>query len=448
MRWLRRPEAWFLLAVALTTAGGAAALNTRTCKALGERDWQAYGTLNAWHAAFDALSATCGAGLLTADLDDDYTVTGRWVLTALGLLGAILYLVAARQALGRLCGDDIRSPPVWAILAVFALLTALSVPIVGGLEWLVCDPPIDDGWTGSAWRAISAFASLGWLPGSPSPSAAWIYALVALAGGMGWMAWLLPLRAWRVRPWRILALVGTYVAFLALVAILIFALEAPRGARGGISPNDTLTGQTAAFRYSRALTQTICASATGLPTEDLAERGVIDGTKAVLAGVLLVGPLAGAAGGGITWTLIIWGLISGAISGLRRRSPAPVASRFFKAGAACLVVMVGLTLVTALGLLIIEAHTASAYQTRPTFADSLLDASSAVAGGNLSSGVIRAVTHRNLSSGIRRGVDSYQYGVVWLMAAMLLGRVLPLLVLSRAATTQRPDASDATPPLT
>mgnify|MGYP007051597327 CR=1 FL=1 len=42
------------------------------------------------------------------------------------------------------------------------------------------------------------------------------------------------------------------------------------------------------------------------------------------------------------------------------------------------------------------------------------------------------MTDRNLSRGIRLGVDLYQYGMVWLMAAMLAGRTLPLVVLSRA----------------
>jgi len=100
--------------------------------------------------------------------------------------------------------------------------------------------------------------------------------------------------------------------------------------------------------------------------------------------------------------------------------------------AACAILVLLLATVVALGLLIIEANVASAYQPPPSFASAFLDAASAVAGGNLSGGVCAAVTDRNLSRGIRLGVDLYQYGMVWLMAAMLAGRTLPLVVLSRA----------------
>ena len=109
--------------------------------------------------------------------------------------------------------------------------------------------------------------------------------------------------------------------------------------------------------------------------------------------------------------------------------------------------LVGLALVVALGLLAIEAHTGSPYQAAPSFADALLDASSAVGGAGLTSGVTAMVTGANLSSGIRQNVDLYQYGMTWLMAAMFIGRVLPVLVLGRLAALRFQDAPPRLPPL-
>ena len=69
-------------------------------------------------------------------------------------------------------------------------------------------------------------------------------------------------------------------------------------------------------------------------------------------------------------------------------------------------------------LLIIEAGLGSRWELPPSFADAFLDASSAVGGANLSSGLTRSLTSAYLSSGIRQNVDEYQYGMTWLMLAM------------------------------
>ena len=68
--------------------------------------------------------------------------------------------------------------------------------------------------------------------------------------------------------------------------------------------------------------------------------------------------------------------------------------------------------------------TASAYQPVPTFAEAFLDAASAVGGANLTSGLFGTVTDPNLIMGLGSGINQYQYGMAWLMAAMVLGRVL------------------------
>jgi len=446
VRWLKRPDVWFLLAVLALAAGGAALVNNRTCRNLDEREWRWFTAMNGWQAAFDSLSAACGVGLLTSNLDEEYTVTGKWLLTGLGVAGAGLYLAAGTLALRRLrvaCGESAPSPPIWAILAAFAILLVLSLGVVGALERLSVGSEgaaPAGGWNGSAWRAIAAAASLGWLPERPPPTWLWVYALVALVAGLGWTVWLLPVPAVRRRNLRVartgLAVAG-YVATLVLAATLLFILEAPRDQRDSPPNPRTLTGQPAGTRYTRCLVQVACGATAGMPTEALSNDNVTEGTKVALAMVLIVGPLGAATGGGITWTLLIWALGGGIATFAGRGRPThPASFRLFLAGLGGLVLVVGLVLIVAFGLLVIESHTASLYQSAPTFADAFLDAASAVAGGNLTTGVVETVTARKLSRGIRQPVDLYQYGMVWLMAAMVLGRVLPLFVMCQAACTK------------
>ncbi|MCK4341785.1 MAG: hypothetical protein KAY37_08695, partial [Phycisphaerae bacterium] len=99
------------------------------------------------------------------------------------------------------------------------------------------------------------------------------------------------------------------------------------------------------------------------------------------------------------------------------------------------------------GLLFIEASTASAYQSPPTCADALLEAASAVGGGNLSSGLTTTVTSANLSRGIHQSVDLYQYGMLWLILAMFVGRTLPIVILARCADVGFADDPARLPPL-
>ncbi len=101
---------------------------------LSERDRTAYGLRPSWQATFDALSATCGAGLLTHQLDE-YTSSGRWVLAGLGVVGAMLYLAAIRQLAGRLW-PDLRLPRVRTILAGYLGLQILLAFVVTALTRL------------------------------------------------------------------------------------------------------------------------------------------------------------------------------------------------------------------------------------------------------------------------------------------------------------------------
>ncbi len=449
MSWLERPAVWFTLTIIVLAAVGGLLLNRPACKTLSERDWQAYGNLNAWQAHFDALSAVCGVGLLTCYIDDTYTPTGRWALIALGLCGAFLHLLAARQIAARWWRPASELPGGLAISLAFLTLCALSVPLVALLEWVAVGATTLPG---AAQRAISAFASLGWSPGSPGREYAWIYALVAFAGAVGWAVWLLPIRPWggAIAPHttRIVVQLTAYAAFMISLAALVTAMELPRGGRESRRPSDRLSTQSAGQRFARSLVQVACASGAGIPTEELSEKEVTDGTKVALAVALAVGPLGGSAGGGTKFTLFLFTGYA-VVSTLSRRRPAedPTARRYLLAGVTCTAMMLLLIAVTAFGLLIIEARTASPYQPPPTFADALLDASSAAAGGNLSSGILQTVTHRKLSRGIRQHVDLYQYGMVWLMMAMLVGRVLPLVVLCRMATIKPHETPVALPPL-
>ncbi|MFH1745463.1 MAG: hypothetical protein ABIG44_00300 [Planctomycetota bacterium] len=452
-----RPDIWLIAALLVVSVVGGVVLNTQTCKELDEREWTYFGRMNIWRSTFDALSATCGVGLLLYDVDDEYTPTGRWVLTGLGIAGALLFLAAARGAIQRLwlaCKESVPLPSLGLILVVFVLLTGLSIPVVACLEGFISgtDKWIGQGgWSSSAWRAIAAFASLGWLPGDTHRSSHWIYAVVALVGGLGWTIWLLPMSRLRRRclytP-RVLGLALTYVIFLVLMAGILYTLEAPRGGSPSNASSEALTGDISGERMGRCLVQITCASCAGMATESLQEHNITEGSKMVLASTLLLGPQAGSVSGGIKWSLLIWAL-GGALAALaaRGRSSHAASFRCLLSGIVCLALLILLTTIVAGGLLVIESRTASIYQSPPTFADAFLDAASAVGGGNLTTGLIERVTSRNLSSGIRQSVDLYQYGMMWLMAAMLLGRVLPIFVLCHMAGAKIHDTRRGAPPL-
>jgi Trk-type K+ transport system membrane component len=440
MNWFKRPEVWFPPALVLLVAIGAVLLNSPTCQSLDDRDWRWFARANAWRSTFDAVSAACGVGLLTHEIDEEYTATGKLALYAIGLAGAALWMTAilsASRRFWRAAGAERPLPPARHVLAAFMVLVLVSVPATALCEWLTRTssgaPPPPDGFSGSAWRAISATASLGWLPGAPGRAYTWIYAVIGLAGGLGWMIWLLPFGRTRREYLRTSAgvwLAGSYVLYLLAVAGLMFALESPRGLRATSVPSAQLTGQPALARYGRSLDLTVCAATAGLPVQNVTEENLTDASKMVLAGTILIGSLPGSPGGGIKWVLFAW-FISGCLAAtcIRRQSAAPIAVRRLTAAGGCIVLLLGVTCVTAFGLLIIESRTAPTYREQPTFAAAFLDASSAVGGANLSTGIAHAVTSRNLSRGIGQGVDAYQCGMALLMAAMLIGRTLLVVVL-------------------
>jgi hypothetical protein len=436
MKLLHRPVVWFPAALVILGAVGGHVLHDERCLSLSQRDRYSYGPRPVWQASFDALSATCGVGLLMHNLHEDYTPLGRWALAALGVLGAAFYLVAARQAAARLWMVSGASPPSAArVLLIFFAWQAVLIVVVLAVELFGTGGMVSREAT--VWQTVSAFSSLGWSLDKPGEGNTAVYAAVALLGALGWAVWLLvTLKGIRAVGSGLVAGVSSYLVFLVLCAGLVTAFETPREApRGEVRSDGTLAEHTAGVRFVRSLVQVASASGAGVSTEVLSERRVGEGTLFVLALVVLVGGMGGAAGGGIRWSMLICGLQSGvALSGYGAGSSQhEAARRGLLAAVICVGATVTLTLVVALGLLLIDAYTGSRFQTPPTFAAALLDASSAVGGASLSTGVVNTVTSANLSIGMTQTVDLYQYGMGWLMLMMFIGRVLPVLVLDRVA---------------
>lgn len=476
MRRLKQPDLWLLATLLLVTAGGAVLLAQADATQPQARHLSY--SRHHWQAAFDALSATCGVGLLTYGFQDDYTARGRWILTALGVLGALSFVAAVTHAARRMQPADGRPilPHPLFVVSAFLVAQALALGACLLAERIGGDT---GGSNESAWRTIAAFSSLGWASevgvdrlktGPPG----WPLALLAWLGALGWPVWLLivpPLARRYVRIRSALAVFGSYTGALLLTALLISAFESPRGgaydpgsaklrfapstnrqseipnARSAIhspQPNQPRPPvENRCHSYVRSLVQTAAASGAGIPTMQSGAShyplgDATAGTKVTLSALLLVGGLGGSATGGVQWLLLLWALAGGAVAlGCPRESkPNPNVKRWMLAGLACLVLLTLLALLVAAGMLLIENWTAARYQPPPTFADALLDACSVVAGGNLSSGLTETVTGRNLLGGIRQSANLYQYGMTWLMLAMLIGRLLPLVVLRRLADAQ------------
>ncbi|MEP0848695.1 MAG: hypothetical protein HRF50_17960 [Phycisphaerae bacterium] len=421
------------------------------CTALSERDQQFFYARHLWQCAFDALSAACGAGLLTSDFRQDYTDLGRGVLTLIGLLGALAYLFATLSAMRRWAPSDLLVPGS-AVVAVFFVGLQL---VVAGAAWVALRAATEEPVAlEPVWLATAAFASLGWARPAVGVES-WLCAAIAGASAFGWPVWLLLFAAWRrtlggARTFGRLAL--GYLVYLVALAVAVSVLESPRGAAQP-GAGASMVAQAWPARLGRAAVQVVSAAGAGIATEDLTDSGLREGTKVVLVVLVLVGGFFGCAAGGVTWIL--------AVSALRGRPPIPPREprRGTKDGAfpspgaeprgcddvlalargtlAALRVLIGLlttTVVAALGMILIETLTASRFQPAPTFADALVDAASAVCGGGLTTGVTELVTGRNLIKGIGLGMDQYQVGMAWIMLCMVAGRVLPIAVLANATT--------------
>ncbi len=430
-----RPHVQLAAGLLVLALGGTAALWLPACLAdRSERDWKYFLGRQLLQAGFDSLSVACGAGLLTRDISRDYSPAGRWTLWALGHLGALLYLAAATRLLARLRSPDAPESLASVRLALLSFLAAEAVLILA--VWAadhVAGPGLGPGRV--AWLVGGAFASLGILE---RPADAWtgtVLTLASLIAGLGWPLWLcaVPVLARRViRIGRVLRLAAGYAAFLLSAALLLWILEAPRGALRAAPTQESLSQAPPGARFLRCLALTICASSAGAATEDLSAGTIRDASRGLLAAVVLIGPLGGSAGGGIKWVLFACAVA--AIAGRVGRPPDAASDRWSAAGSAgrfYLLAMGGASALAAIGLLVIESLTVTGFQPAPSLSDALLDACAAVGGAGLSSGLAATVTSSSLTRGLGLSVDLYPIGMVWLMLAMLVGRVLPLWLLVR-----------------
>ncbi len=438
MSGLKRPDRWFALALMLLAAGGAVALYQPGSVVAGEREATYFRSLQLWQSAFDALSAACGVGLLLRDFESSYTERGRWILAAIGTGGALLYLLANWQAVRR-AGPSLttwRSPGAMFVLVSFAGLILVSVAMFVGIR------PAQ--WRTQALAGVCVSASLGFAPAEARAATAWAVPLCSWLAALGWSSYALLVPSVARACLRVRAalwVLVTYSALLLVAALLIALLEQPRGDAGlrsdappmaGQQPGQASTAWLALLQEKGAAA--ISAAGSGVATIPLGDRQTSDGTLIVLSLVVLLGPVGLSAGGGVSWMLWLWAAFA-LLAGRHARASAELA-RWCHAGLVTVVAIFGLALVGALGLLTIESLTASGFTPAPTFAEALMDASSAVGGAGLSAGLTAAVTSPNLASGLNQPINLYAFGMLWLMLLMLLGRLLPLLVLSRLSESE------------
>ena len=439
MPQMQRPVLLLLICLLVLSASGTYVLCQPWCTPRDARETEYFLGRVAAECAFDAISATCGCGLNAGSIEQRYSPAGRWVLWSVGVLGALTYLACGAGVICRLAarsrgngagGGSAPEAPAWATGLTAPVLTSALI-LAGALAALVyfagravC-PTVSP--TESIWLTGSAFFSLGLALHAPDAGTALMLAFVGLIGSLGWTIWLLPFSriraALRGVPMGRIAIV--YVLGLGAAGGLLCGLEQPRGGESigklTVAPEEgaaPLSSEALAPRFVRSLVAATNAATSGIASEPLSERGLRDGSKAALAGLVLLGGFLGGPGGGLTITLLVlaWRSVHGR----------PVAMRVLAA-------LSGTTIVVALLLLLLEAQVASRFQPPPTFADALLEASSAIGGSGLTSGLTGNLTARNLVSGIGLGLSQYQLGMILLASAMVAGRVLPLALLARFA---------------
>jgi hypothetical protein len=442
-----RAQRWFPIWLLVVCATGAIALGQNYATKPDARDLRFYWARHAWQATYDAVSAACGVGRTTYDLARDYTNAGRWTLLGLGLTGAGLFLAATMRPMLALLGVRDASARRTALIWFVASPLLLTL-VVWGAGRALC-PEV--GFGESTYLVLAAFFSLGLVASPADPGTAATLALIGWVAALGWPAWfcLWPAFRRRVPGWRVIAASAIgFTVFLAAAGAVVALLEAPRGpVRNPVMSSrerPALAAAPPAERLARGVVLSTCAALVGVASERISDGDVRDASKAIVALVVTIGGSAGFAGGGIGWPVLCCA-IAGAAAMLRGRQasataaqqPSPVA-----VASSIVVLMLLLVLVTAGGLLVIETLTAEQYQSPATFADALIDSAAAVCGANVSSGLSEAVTGRNLVSGMRQTggpsqTNLYPYGMSWLMAAMLLGRILPVLLLARMPVGDR-----------
>ncbi len=444
MTHLRQPHVWLPVALLLLAMLGSMALLTDTCVELSVRERVAHGALPAWQASFDALSAACGVGLHTFDVRGEYTPVGRWLLAAVGFCGAVCFLVASRQLLERSAHQQ-QLPRLRTILAVFVatqIIACLLLLVAANYETTTVGDVL--------WHGVSTFASLGFSPPDELAAPIWATTTVSLLAALGWGVWLLPLASWRrmLNERLLLMVVAGYVAFLLTASALIALFEKPPGVPRHVTQERPVRAAAFPERLVDAAAQVICASGSGnsvsRETSPLSE-----GTRLVLAAVVAVGGLGGAVTGGVKMPMLLIAIgIAGRNSDHPRSHPEKRIQTHSGKSLALriLAAFVGLILLATVGVLLLDTLTGSPFDRPATLGEAVLESASAVGGAGLSAGLTSRFASARLSSGIRQSVDSYQYGMAWLMAMMLIGRWLPILLIARGLRRSPTPALPAAPP--
>jgi hypothetical protein len=467
MRRSPPPFVWFPAAL-LAVSAATAVLLTQDAGTQPAARSEAYWALHYWRCGFDALSACAGCGLATLSVAEDYTPFGRWVLTGGGFAGACLFAAAAGQALRR--AALLRAPGGARLVGGFVLAQLGAAALLGLLLYVARTFGVTPSTDGSPaqiadilWNSVAAYSSSGFV--DPLLLKRWpgliAIAIISILAALGPLATMFVARdaapAERSVVLRLAGLLaGTWVLAAVLIAAFEFRKPTPMGRGAPAQPAERalhaldfsvpLRELSWPARTGRALIQTVCATGSGIASEPLRDRGVSDGTKLTLGLLVLAGGAPGSVTGGVQALLLLLAL-RGVAQLLRGRGDAAPAAELRRAhvAAAGLLTLLALAVLCTGGVLLLDAWTASPFQSPATLADAFLDSASAVGGANLSSGVTATLTARNLSSGIRNPTDQYQYGMVWLMLAMLTGRVLPLLILARLAQPPPADARPAAP---
>lgn len=439
-----RPATW--LAAGLLVIAGLSTVLLIKANAVHqeERELRYFWSRHVWQSAFDALSATCGCGLLTYHIDEDYDERGRWILALTGLTGALWFLACAAGAARHVAPprapdaetDLRRLPRTRYILLAFAGLSVLSVVAFSAAHWWQAGmgAPLASLQAAGA-DGVAAAATLGW----ERADVGWLPVAVGWLASLGWLVWLLPFGALRSTGWLPTALrfLVADIVIVVFCAGLLTVLEGPRG----VSSERNIAARSAervervapAERVEWSLRQAAAASGLGATVQTPDETPVSDAGRTVLAALVLLGGLGGGVGGGVKLMLFWFTLVGVGVGLAPRRNEAEVARRIGLGGRAALILAtyVGFALLIAFGLLLIEQLTASPWTPRPALSGALLDAASAVGGASLTGGLTEAVTSRNLVQGLGLGFDLYQLGMAWLMFAMFVGRVLPVWLITR-----------------
>lgn len=442
-----RPTLLFCSLLLLIAAGGAVLLAQPNCTTRDPRDLQYFNTRHYWQCAFDALSAATGCGLLTYRLDQDYTPQGRWTLLAIGLAGFALYIATAAAAAHRaaLFPANLRPPRPLTVLSYFL---CLAVVVLIPSAWPIEQSAHSDANLADAtWRTLSFLCGLGWVGELPGRSVAFFAAGIGGLSLLGWWPLLIVPRM-RDRSVRFFNLLRPFAGMIVVLAVwmgLLFVFDLPRGQKGG--GDAEAEWKRTQERSAVIATESASEIGVGLPGESPKPAQLPDGAKLTLALATLIGGLGIGGAGGIGLLFTYWA-IGGAIRSLYRRttSDPPGRTHRTRVALAAVVGFFSLSVVFALGLLLIEWTTAARFQEQPSFADALLESASALGGSAVTSGLTATVTSRNLTSGIQLPINMYQVGMVWLMLAMFLGRIIPIAALHRLGDPLPVAAPQQAPP--